>query len=130
MYEARIKLAKLNQEKSDGIPNQLKEYYDEQTNVKFQENDFNSLQEKIKKEIFEDYRHDYFVNQIMEELKPKTSFIPQNPYKTLVGIVEPEDLEGVSKVWKQKFKTTYGHEILEDEDIVQERQKKLMQKMQ
>ena len=53
----------------------------------------------------------------MDELKPKSTFLPSNPYKTLIGLVEPDDLDGISNNWKNKFKTTYGHEILEDEDI-------------
>ena len=55
----------------------------------------------------------------MEELKPKYSFLPSNPYKTIVGLVEPEILNHISNEWKQTFKSTYGHEIMEDESVIQ-----------
>jgi len=54
----------------------------------------------------------------MEEIQPKASLFPSNPYKTLVGLVEPEDLDGITNLWKNKFKSTYGHEIIEDEEIL------------
>lgn len=57
----------------------------------------------------------------MEELTPKASFLPSSPYKTLVGLVEPEDLDGITKLWKNKFRATYGHEIIEDEDVLEAR---------
>lgn len=60
----------------------------------------------------------------MTELTPKATFIPSNPYKTLVGLVEPEDLDGITKLWKNKFKSTYGHEIIEDEDVLAARELK------
>lgn len=53
--------------------------------------------------------------------------MPSSPYKTLVGLVEPEDLEGVSTLWKNKFRATYGHEIIEDEEVVAKRENKLSQ---
>jgi len=55
-----------------------------------------------------------FVSVIMEELKPKYKFFPENPYKTIVGLVSPVSMDAVAKHWKEIFKSVYGHVILED----------------
>lgn len=56
--------------------------------------------------------------------------IPENPYKTIVGISSPENISGyyfiihyiiligflgIATKWKNKFKSVYGHQILEEE---------------
>ena len=45
----------------------------------------------------------------MNVLKPKYSIIPSSPYKTIVGVTEEELVSGISNLWKNKFKSAYGH---------------------
>lgn len=64
----------------------------------------------------------------MEIMKPASGwkiFLPSTPFKTIYGVVRPELLNGVARRWKDKFKTDYGHEIIEDEEVV-EREKNLL----
>ncbi|EDK31396.1 transmembrane protein, putative (macronuclear) [Tetrahymena thermophila SB210] len=130
MYQAKLQLSKLHLEENKDIPSQLKELYSEDLKkfdsqaIKKQKQSIQDIEKEIKKEIYEDFRYNFFVDKVISELQPKTSLIPSNPYKTLVGLVEPEDLEGITKLWKNKFKTTYGHEILEDEEALNRRMQK------
>ena len=53
----------------------------------------------------------------MEVLKPATGwriFLPSTPFKTIYGVIRPELLNGVAMKWKEKFKSDYGHQIIED----------------
>lgn len=77
----------------------------------------NVTKEEIYKEVFFDETESLFVDTIMKEMTPKFSIIPDVPYKTIVGVARPENIEGIAKKWKEKFKATYGHTILEDSEI-------------
>lgn len=46
--------------------------------------------------------------------KMKFSLLPESPYKTVVGIIEPELLYAVAQRWKDKFRQTYSHQVIED----------------
>mgnify|MGYP000621442254 CR=1 FL=1 len=59
-----------------------------------------------------------YVSEIMRHLEPKFSILPKNPYTTIVGLVEPTNLEGVATAWKYKFKSIHGHTIMEDERVL------------
>lgn len=50
-------------------------------------------------------------------MKPQLKFAlsPESPFKHIVGIIEPELMEGVSRRWKEKFKQNYSHTVMEDE---------------
>lgn len=50
----------------------------------------------------------------MKEIAPKFSLVPDVPYKTIVGVAGRDHVEGIANKWKEKFKATYGHTILED----------------
>lgn len=56
----------------------------------------------------------------------KFSLMPQSPFKTIVGVIEPELMRGVAQRWKEKFKQNYSHTIIEDEEVL-EREKLLRQ---
>ena len=75
----------------------------------------NADDQDIYKEVFYDETENVFVDTIMKELAPKFSIIPDVPYKTIVGVAKPENLEGIARKWKDKFRSTYGHTIIEDE---------------
>ena len=77
----------------------------------------NLTKEEIHKEVFFEETESLFVETIMKEMTPKFSIIPDVPYKTIVGVTKPENLEGISRKWKEKFKATYGHAILEDTEV-------------
>ena len=47
----------------------------------------------------------------MDELAPKFSIMPKNPYNCIVGLVEPELLDVVADSWKNSFRSVYGHDI-------------------
>lgn len=51
----------------------------------------------------------------MKEMAPKFKLFPDVPYKTIVGVARPENMEGIANKWKEKFKATYGHNILDME---------------
>jgi len=77
----------------------------------------NSSNEDIYREVFFEETENLFVETIMKELAPKFKIIPEVPYKTIVGVTRPENLEGITQKWKDKFRTTYGHTILEDTEV-------------
>ena len=52
--------------------------------------------------------------------------LPSTPFKTIFGVVSPQMLEGVARKWKEKFRSEYGHTVIEDEAIV-EREKDLLE---
>lgn len=45
----------------------------------------------------------------MDLMKPQFSILPSTPYKTIVGVVEPDLVQGISKQWRNKFNSVYGH---------------------
>lgn len=53
-------------------------------------------------------------------MKPQLNFklSPESPFKNIVGIIEPELVDGVSKRWKEKFRQTYSHVVMEDEEVL------------
>ena len=53
----------------------------------------------------------------MQEMSPKMNFsiFPESPYKTIIGVVEPELLKSTADKWKMKFKKNYSHQVIEDE---------------
>jgi hypothetical protein len=57
-------------------------------------------------------------------MKPQIKFAltPESPFKHIVGIVEPELVNGVSKRWKEKFRQTYSHVVMEDEEVLVKQQ--------
>jgi hypothetical protein len=69
---------------------------------------------QIKDSIFLKEREEKYVDSLLEEMKPKFSILPEPQYKIIVGLVDPTNLNGVSEKWKEIFKVTYGHTILED----------------
>lgn len=71
-----------------------------------------------------------YTQALIKEMKPemKFSLTPNNPFKTIVGIVEPEILAGVANKWKEKFKQNYNHVVMEDEDsLLRNEEKKNLQ---
>lgn len=54
----------------------------------------------------------------------KFSLMPESPFKTIVGVIEPQLMRGVAQRWKEKFKQNYSHTIIEDEEVL-EREKLL-----
>ena len=56
----------------------------------------------------------------MKEMAPKFKILPDVPYKTIVGVARPENMEGIAKKWKEKFKTVYGHNILDMDSSIME----------
>lgn len=51
----------------------------------------------LSKDIKEDLskkREEFYVDRIMEKMNPKFSVIPQSMYKTIVGVVDNENLNG------------------------------------
>lgn len=77
----------------------------------------NKTESEIYKEVYNDEVEEIYVESIMKELAPKLKIMPDVPYKTIFGVTKPENVEGISEKWKEKFKTTYGHVILEDTSI-------------
>ncbi|KRX08154.1 hypothetical protein PPERSA_01699 [Pseudocohnilembus persalinus] len=133
MYSSKLKLQKLAKDEQN-LPEELSKLYQDSEKIKSESKVFqqdqkekiktstahelrNMSEEEIKDEIFNEYRQSYFVDRVMDELKPKYSFIPSNPYKTIVGIVEPEHVNPIAKKWKNNFRSVYGHEIMEDEQV-------------
>jgi hypothetical protein len=53
-------------------------------------------------------------------MKPQLKFAlsPESPFKHIVGIIEPELMEGVSRRWKEKFRQNYSHTVMEDEEVL------------
>ena len=53
-------------------------------------------------------------------MKPSMQFslTPESPFKNIVGLVEPELVEGVAKRWKEKFRQQYSHTVMEDEEVL------------
>lgn len=47
-------------------------------------------------------------------MKPQFTFTlsPESPFKNIVGIIEPELVDGVGRRWKEKFKQNYSHVIM------------------
>ena len=82
IFQAKLKLAEIvESEQADGT-------------VK-------KIDEKKKKEIEDNLRQElktgcqeHYVEKIMEEMNPKFSILPQTVYKTIVGVVEPGNLDG------------------------------------
>ena len=54
----------------------------------------------------------------------KFSLMPESPFKTIVGVIEPQLMRGVAQRWKENFKQNYSHTIIEDEEVL-EREKLL-----
>lgn len=54
----------------------------------------------------------------------KFTIMPESPFKTIVGLIEPDLMRGVAQRWKEKFKQNYSHTIIEDEEVL-EREKLL-----
>lgn len=72
-----------------------------------------------KKAKIEDY-----TDILIQEMKPQFAFklSPESPFKNIVGIIEPELVEGVAKRWKEKFKQNYSHVVMEDEEVLMKHQ--------
>ena len=71
-------------------------------------------EEEIRKSVFYQEREEKFVDSVLQEMKPKFKILPEPQYKIIVGIVDPKNLNVISEKWKEVFKVTYGHSILED----------------
>ena len=89
--------------------------------------ELNKSKEELEKEILVDRREEFFVDSIMQQMQPKFNVLPGSLYKTVVAVTDPSHLRGkhffcgfksvgIASLWKKKFKTTYNHEIVEDED--------------
>lgn len=69
-----------------------------------------------------DIMEDDYVNKTVEAYKSKSGFKllawESVPFKTLVGVADQELVPGISRKWKQKFKTDFGHNIIEDEEVL------------
>jgi hypothetical protein len=65
-----------------------------------------------------------YTDILISEMKPvlKFALTPESPFKHIVGIIEPELLDGVSKKWKEKFKQNYSHIVMEDEELLMKQQ--------
>lgn len=65
-----------------------------------------------------------YTDILIAEMKPQLKFAltPESPFKHVVGIIEPELVEGVSKRWKEKFKQNYSHVVMEDEEVLYKEQ--------
>jgi|JI6StandDraft_1071083.scaffolds.fasta_scaffold249511_1 hypothetical protein len=67
-------------------------------------------------------------------MKPQFSFklTPESPFKNIIGIIEPEMVEGVAQRWKEKFKQNYSHVVMEDEEVLmrEEEERKKQAEMQ
>lgn len=50
--------------------------------------------------------------------KMKFSLLPESPYKTVVGIIEPNLLKPVADKWKYKFQVSYNHTVIEDQEVL------------
>lgn len=63
---------------------------------------------------------DDYVDKAVAAFQAKRGFkiLPDAPFKTIVGVADPEHISGISKKWKLKFKKDYGHNIIEDEEVV------------
>lgn len=72
-------------------------------------------EQEIHKEVFFEETENLYVETIMKELVPKLKIFPDTPYKTIVGLANQENIEGIAQKWKDKFRNTYGHVILEDD---------------
>jgi hypothetical protein len=66
-------------------------------------------------------KEDDYVEKAIEAVQAKSGFklIPDSPFKNILGIVDPELVPGVCNKWKSKFKTVYGHNIIEDEELLE-----------
>lgn len=55
-----------------------------------------------------------YTDILINEMKPTLKFAltPESPFKHIVGIIEPELVDGVSKKWKEKFKQNYSHVVM------------------
>lgn len=44
--------------------------------------------------------------------KMKIQLLPESPYKTVIGVIEPELLGTVADRWKMKFQKNYSHQVI------------------
>lgn len=53
-------------------------------------------------------------------MSPKLKFavLPESPFKTIIGIIDPELLHDAAERWKMKFKQSYSHQVIEDEEVL------------
>lgn len=51
----------------------------------------------------------------MDLMQPKFTLIPEAPYKVIVGLADPKNVDGIANQWKSKFLSIYGHQIMEDD---------------
>lgn len=65
-----------------------------------------------------------YTDILIAEMKPTLKFAltPESPFKHIVGIIEPELVDGVSKKWKEKFRQNYSHVVMEDEEVLMKQQ--------
>lgn len=47
--------------------------------------------------------------------KIQIKLLPESPYKTVIGVIEPELISTVADKWKFKFQKNYSHQVIEDE---------------
>ena len=61
-----------------------------------------------------------YTDMLIQEMKPQLSFTlsPESPFKLIVGLIEPDMVEGVAQRWKEKFKQNYSHVVMEDEEVM------------
>ena len=77
-------------------------------------------QERIQREqqanvkSINELKMDDYTDKIIEQIKPKSKFslIPDSPFKTIIGIIEPELMYETSRKWKEKFKQNYSHQVI------------------
>ena len=62
-----------------------------------------------------------YTDTMIQEMKPKMSFslMPETPFKTIYGIIEPDLLVGTAAKWKDKFFQNYSHHVIEDEAVLE-----------
>lgn len=72
--------------------------------------------EEVKNLSIEQMKVDDYTENVLQEMKPslKFSILPDSPYKTIIGIIEPELLKDAAERWKQKFQKSYSHQVIED----------------
>lgn len=95
---AKLKLVQLKKEMSEGLSEIVdREEIDVDTSI-------------------ETIRNEYYVELMMDKISPRYSVMPQPLNKTLVGVAGPGDIEEIGKIWRNKFKSVYRHEILDAAD--------------
>ena len=73
-------------------------------------------------------RNEFYVEQMMDKISPRYTIMPQPLNKTIQGIASKDDVEQIGQIWKNKFKNTYRHEILDAAEDNDEEQNQVITK--